>query len=181
MDDKDIICLLMERSEMGLREVEKLYKPQCIRVAQNILGNEADAEECFNDALFKLWNSIPPNSPSSVFAYLSVLTRNTAIDRYKHYTAEKRSEFTVVYEELENCIPSNLEYYCDDLLADAFDEFLSLEESTNRKIFLLRYYESNSISDIAKLLEMPTSSVKMRISRLRKRLKKHLVKKGVLK
>ena len=66
-------------------------------------------------------------------------------------------------------------------LAEIIDEFLGNEEAENRKIFLLRYYEANSISNISKILSLPEASVKMRLSRLRKRLKKLLVKKGVYK
>lgn len=181
MNDKDIIRLLQERSEAALSEVERLYRSQCLRIARNILGNDADAEECFNDALLKLWNSIPPNEPQSLYAYLSVLTRNSAIDRYKYLSADKRNEFTVVYEELENCIPQYEQFDSSNALAEALNEFLASEEPVNRRIFLLRYYESSPIADISKLLKLPKASVKMRISRLRKRLKTHLEKKGVLK
>jgi len=180
MNDSEMIVLLQERSEAVLAEIEKHYKNQCMRVARNILGNEQDAEECFNDALLKLWNTIPPNNPNSLFAYLSVITRNAALDRYRHLTAQKRGEVTLVFEELENCIPAPDETD-ENILAEIIDEFLNDEEAQNRKIFLLRYYEASSISDISSLLSVPEASVKMRLLRLRKRLKKHLVKKGVLK
>ena len=180
MEDNKLIALLLERSETVIPEIEKKYKKQCMRIARNILGNEFDAEECFNDALLKLWNTVPPNNPRSLFAYLSTLTRNTALDRYKYLTAEKRGEAALVFEELENCIPAEFEER-DDALAEIFNEFLSQEESTNRKIFLLRYYEANSMSVIASLLGMPESNVKMRLSRMRKRLEKLLLKKGVCK
>ncbi len=180
VDDNKLIALLLERSETVIAEIEKKYKKQCMRIARNILGNEFDAEECFNDALLKLWNTVPPNNPRSLFAYLSTLTRNTALDRYKYLTAEKRGEAALAFEELENCISAESEEQ-DDTLADIFNEFLRKEDKLNRQIFLLRYYEANSISATANLLGMPEASVKMRLSRMRKRLEKLLLKKGVLK
>lgn len=180
MNDSEMIVLLQERSETVLAEIEKHYKNQCMRVARNILGNEQDAEECFNDALLKLWNTVPPNIPRSLFAYLSVITRNTALDRYKYLTAEKRGETVLVFEELENYISAPAEAD-ENTLAEIIDEFLNAEASQNRKIFLLRYYEASPVSEISRLLSIPEASVKMRLVRLRKRLKKHLVKRGVLK
>ena len=180
MNDNEMIRLLFERSETVIAEIEKLYKHQCLRVARNILHNEQDAEECFNDALLRLWNTVPPNEPHSLFAYLSVITRNVALDRYKYLSADKRGETDLVFEELENCISAS-DIFEENELAEIIDEFLGNEETENRKIFLLRYYEANSISSISKILSLPEASVKMRLSRMRKRLKKLLVKKGVYK
>lgn len=180
MTDKDIMHLLFERSETVIAEIESRYKKQCMRVARNILHNEQDAEECFNDALLKLWNTVPPNEPRSLFAYLSVITRNIALDRYRYLSADKRGETALVFEELENCI-SNSDYFEENELAEILNDFLNDEETENRKIFLLRYYEGNSICLISQMLSLPQASVKMRLSRMRKRLKKQLVKKGVYK
>ena len=180
MKDNEMIRLLFERSETVIAEIENRYKKQCMRVARNILRNEQDAEECFNDALLKLWNSVPPNNPRSLFAYLSAITRNLALDRYRYLSSDKRKETDMVFEELENYISvsDDLE---ENLLAEIIDEFLGNEQTENRKIFLLRYYEANSISDISNILALPEASIKMRLSRMRKRLKNQLVKKGVYK
>ncbi len=175
-----MIRLLFERSETVIAEIEVRYKKQCMRVARNILHNEQDAEECFNDALLKLWNTVPPNEPRSLFAYLSVITRNVALDRYKYLSADKRRETDLVFEELENCISCS-DAFEENELAEIINEFLSNEEAENRKIFLLRYYEATSMSDISKTLSLPEASVKMRLLRMRKRLKKQLIKKGVYK
>ncbi|MBR5286191.1 MAG: RNA polymerase sigma factor [Clostridia bacterium] len=180
MNDNEMISLLFDRSESVISEIEKRYKKQCIRVARNILRNEQDAEECFNDALFKLWNTVPPKEPRSLFAYLSVITRNIALDRYKYLSADIRKETDLVFEEIENCIPSN-DNFEENELAEIINEFLRDEESENRKIFLLRYYEATSLSEISKILSLPETSVKMRLSRMKKRLKKSLIKKGVYK
>lgn len=181
MNDNEIIRLLYERSETALTEVQQKYAPSCIRIARNILGNESDAEECFNDALLRLWNTVPPKHPDSLFAYISVITRNIAIDRYKYLSAEKRVRMTAVFEELENCIASPSVEVSNDALADAINGFLAEEDAVNRKLFLLRYYEANSVFDTARLLGISEASVKMRLMRIRKRLKKYLIEKGVYK
>ncbi len=181
MNDNEIIRLLFERSETALAEVQQKYALSCIRIAHNILGNESDAEECFNDALLRLWNTVPPKYPDNLFAYLSVITRNIALDRYRYLSSEKRRGLTAVFEELENCIASSSVEASNYELADAINSFLANEDTVNRKLFLLRYYEANSFFDTARILGISEASAKMRLSRMRKRLKKHLIEKGLYK
>ena len=71
--DGEIIDLLFARSEQGLEKIQEKYGKCCMQVARNVLGNEQDAEECVNDTLVKIWESIPPNRPGSLLAY----TRST--------------------------------------------------------------------------------------------------------
>ena len=92
MNDNEMIRLLFERNETVIAEIENRYKKQCMRVARNILRNEQDAEECFNDALLKLWNTVPPKEPRSLFAYLSVITEIlhwTDINTFRQINARK--------------------------------------------------------------------------------------------
>ena len=55
MEDKTIVELFWQRAENALSAVSEKYGKLCRRLAENILGNSADAEECFNDTLVSLW------------------------------------------------------------------------------------------------------------------------------
>lgn len=90
MTDYDIVKLYFARSEKAISETEKKYGRYCLTVAENILRNEADSEECVNDTYLRAWNSIPPQKPQRLSTYLGKITRNLAINRYNHYSAEKR-------------------------------------------------------------------------------------------
>ncbi len=46
MDDSKIIELFFERSEQAIIELSKKYGSICNRVANNILNNRLDSEEC---------------------------------------------------------------------------------------------------------------------------------------
>ena len=61
MDDRSIIELFLERSEEAILQTDNKYGRYCHRIAFNILGNDEDSEECVNDALMRVWGSIPPN------------------------------------------------------------------------------------------------------------------------
>ena len=61
MDDKQIISLFFARSDQAITELSKKYGKLCFKIANNILDDPQDAEECVNDAYLGAWNSIPPH------------------------------------------------------------------------------------------------------------------------
>lgn len=65
MEDQQIIRLFFERSEQAITELSRKYGALCFQIADNILDDPQDAEECVNDAWLGAWNSIPPAVPRS--------------------------------------------------------------------------------------------------------------------
>ena len=90
MEDGAIIRLFFARDERAADECRKKYGGLCFTVAMNVLGDGRDAEECVNDALLSAWESIPPESPRSLSAYLCRISRNLALNRRREASAEKR-------------------------------------------------------------------------------------------
>ena len=102
MDDKKIIELFYERSEQAITELSKKYGLLCEKIADNILNNHLDAEECVNDAYLAVWNTIPPQNPDSLVSYVCRIVRNQAIKKYHENTALKRNSiYDTSLDELE--------------------------------------------------------------------------------
>lgn len=101
MKDEEILRLYRERSETALTETERQYGALCGTIARNILRNRQDAEECVNDTWHRAWNSIPPEEPRSLAAYLGRITRNLALNRLQKQNRLKRGggEMTLIWEE----------------------------------------------------------------------------------
>ena len=89
MDDEKIIELFFARSEQAIAELAEKYGSVCGRVAENILGSRADAEECVNDAYLAVWNAVPPVRPDPLGAYVCRIARNLALKKYRANTAAK--------------------------------------------------------------------------------------------
>ena len=49
MDDKKIVDLYWERDEDAIKETSSKYGRLCTYIANNILSNHEDSEECVND------------------------------------------------------------------------------------------------------------------------------------
>ena len=79
MEDNIIIEKLFRRSEDAIADVSEKYEANCIKIAERIVNNKEDAEECVNDTFLAVWNNIPPEKPNPLSAYIYRITRNIAI------------------------------------------------------------------------------------------------------
>lgn len=52
MEDREIVNLYWERNSNAIKETASKYGGYCKMIAENILGNNEDAEECVNDGGF---------------------------------------------------------------------------------------------------------------------------------
>ncbi|MBR1555311.1 MAG: hypothetical protein IJ644_07975 [Oscillospiraceae bacterium] len=75
MKDSEIVALYLSRSESALTESRNHYGRLIQHIIRNIIRNPEDAEECENDTYLSAWQSIPPNQPKSLKAYLAVIAR----------------------------------------------------------------------------------------------------------
>ncbi|MDR3206926.1 MAG: hypothetical protein LBT60_01200 [Oscillospiraceae bacterium] len=90
MDDERIVELFWQRSEDALTACGGKFGAYCRRIADNILRDDGDAEECVNETWLKAWNTIPPARPARLKAFLGKITRNAALDRFEAARAQKR-------------------------------------------------------------------------------------------
>lgn len=182
MEDKRIIELFFARSESAISQLSEKYGKLCAKIAHNILNDLSDAEECVNDTLLGVWNSIPPNRPDSLISYVCKVARNCALKRYEYNTAQKRnSHYDVALEELDECIaaPSGVEQEIDAMeLTNDLNRFLAGLKKEDRVIFMRRYYFSDSYEQIASLTGLSVKNVSVRLTRIRASLKNHLKERG---
>lgn len=184
MDDRQIITLYNERSEAALSETSAKYGKYCRTIAYNILYNEEDSEECVNDTWLRAWETIPPQYPNRLSAFLGKITRNLALNRYKQNTAKKRGggQIMLALEELAECVPGKEgteEATEEALLIEVLNRFLADLPTEKRKLFLRRYWYLCSVKKIAEDFNLGESNVKMTLLRLREQLKSVLEKEGI--
>ena len=184
MEDSKIIDLFFERSEQAIAELEEKYGGVCHKLSYQILNNQLDAEECVNDAYLGTWNAIPPARPNPLLTFLCKIVRNLSIKRYHANTAIKRNSlYDVALSEVEQDVmaPETVEGEVEaKALARFIEAFLDSLSIENRVIFMRRYWFSDSYEEIAQRVGLTEKNVSVRLTRLRKQLKEHLRKEGVL-
>ena len=181
MNTCELIELFWNRQESAIFETERQYGAYCFAVANNLLHNPQDAEECVNDAYLRIWNSIPPQRPSDFRAFLARIIRNLAIDRLRARTADKRNAVVIAFEELENTLYEN-ESFSDqvsgEVLQEALNRFLRGVSDRDRNVFIRRYWFAEATAEIARKYGLREDHVCKILSRTRQKLKRFLMKEG---
>lgn len=181
MDDHTIIKLLWDRAESAIETLARRFGQRLMLTARNILGNHQDAEETVNDTYLAVWNTIPPQKPNPLAAFVYKIGRNLALKRYRDNTAVKRDgTYDLSLDELAGCIPGKaLEETVEAReLGRAIDAFLDGLSADNRNLFLRRYWFGDSLKDLAKAFDLSQNAASVRLSRLRAQLKDYLIKEG---
>ena len=184
MKDERIIELFFERNEDGLHQVQEKYEEFRHTVASNILALREDREECVNDALLALWNSIPPEKPQNLKAYIAKIVRNLALKRTRSSNMWKRcANYMTVGEEFLETIPDErdlAEQFEASRAAGIINDFLDSIPEHERQVFVLRYYFGESIPSVAEDMGFSTGKVKSMLMRTRNRLAERLGKEGII-
>ncbi|MCI8485510.1 MAG: RNA polymerase sigma factor [Lachnospiraceae bacterium] len=184
MKDDEIISLYWERDEKAIAATAMRYGSYCHAISYNILHNTQDAQECVNDTWLGAWKSMPPNRPNCLPAYLGKITRNLSLNRFRHYSAEKRGhgQAAIVLSELEECVPAqnSVEQVIEGIaLGQSINRFLYAQPRQKRNIFIRRYWYLCPIRDIAAAYGMSECKTASLLFRMRNALKTHLEKEGI--
>lgn len=183
MQDRDILDLYFARDERAISESSQKYGKYCLGIAQSILRNMQDAEECVNDTWLRAWNTIPPACPDHLGQYLGGITRHISLDkhRYKNRVSRGGGEVEVAFDEISEVVDSGINVATQaeerELLV-AIDRFLWSLPERECNVFIRRYYHFDAIKDVAARYGLSVSNVKKILSRTRRALRDFLKQEG---
>ncbi len=176
--DREIVALYFARDERAIQETAHHYGAACMRVSMDILESRPDAEECVNDTYLRTWNSIPPNRPQALGAYVLRIVRNLSISRLREITAAKRDRaLTVSIHELDACLPAR--YTGDEELSAALTRFMATLGERDRRLFLGRYWYNLPVKELAREWDMKPNTVSQNLAKTRERLRAFLEEGGI--
>ena len=183
MDDKELIGMFLRREETAVAEAERTYGGLCLKVAENILGDKQFAQECVNDALLRMWETIPPNEPLNMAGYALRLTRNIALNRYTELRAMKRGGGRVEVAlsqlgDVASSIGSPEQALLDNELADLIEGFILSLPERNQRIFIEKFVYFMNNNEIAKKEGRTGRSVTNALGRMKIKLKEFLESEG---
>lgn len=80
MEDEQIIALYWKRDDQAISQSDAKYGRYCFSIAQHILENLQDSEECVNDTWLHAWNAMPPHKPNALRMFFAKITRELSFD-----------------------------------------------------------------------------------------------------
>ena len=136
-----------------------------------------DIEEIASDVFLVIWqnrNKLDINK--EIKPYIAGITKNLISKKQRSITNQNLN-----IEILEKTIPNNIDVYSTAVEKEKTTIIMEVLENIkeeDRKIFMNYYYHSKKIKDISRKLNISEIKVKSRLSRIRKKLKKELEKRG---
>ncbi len=185
LSDDTIIDLYWDRNERAIEETDKKYGKYLYVISYNILRDRLDSEESLNDTYLATWNRIPPTRPNVFQRFLSKITRDISIDKYRKTHAQRRipTELMISLDELEECIDGTITHEESEavtLITQVLNAYLHTLSKRERFIFVCRYYYADSVSWIAKMTELSDKTVYRELSRMREELRETLRREGIV-
>ena len=182
MEDTGIIDLYWARDERAVEETDRKYGAYCRAISYRILKNRQDVEECLNDTYVRAWNTMPPQRPFALGAFLGKIVRNLSLNYYRDGNAQRRGggQVPLLLEELNDCAAESPEQVLEAAeLSRLLDRFLRSLPQKECCIFMRRYWYLDPVDEIARRYHMPLGTVKSSLFRTRQKLRAYLVQEGV--
>ena len=183
MHDDAIVALYWQRDESAITVTQEKYNAYLMKIARNILNDTEDSEESVNDTYLAAWNSMPPQKPVVLSAYLGKITRRISISLFRKRNADKRrdGEFALSLDEMEEVFTDHMEPEKEieaGLLGELLNQFLRSLKPDERRTFIGRYYYMDPLKEVAAYCGMSESKAKTMLFRTRVKLKEYLAKEG---
>lgn len=150
---------------IGFEELYQRYSKDVFRFAFYLSGDRAKAEDITSEAFVRLWTASEPLRGATIKAYLFAIARNL-------YLHERR--FDVRHDQIDDATP--------DAAIDpegaagqketlrAVLQGLKLLAEVDRSALLMRAVDEMSYEEIATVIGVPLSTIKVKIHRARLRL-----------
>lgn len=175
MTEQELIRLLREKDPAGMDGLLRRYGPLMRYVISPILSDPREQEECLSDVLLRVWDNIGQFDPNrgGLAPWLSVLTRNTALNRARTLKSELSLEEVAPDTRSHEETPEEalLRQERAQRLKRAMADSLSQTELT---LFYRKYYYLQSTAQIAAEMGMSERAVEGRLYRIKHKLRERL-------
>jgi RNA polymerase sigma-70 factor (ECF subfamily) len=150
------------------------FKDKVFRLAKRLLVSTEEAEDATQELYFKLWkNKSKLSNYKSVEAFAMTMTKNYCFDRLK---SKQASNLTLVHSNYkEKDTPLQKKVELNDSVSKVHLLIENLPEQ-QKLIIQLRDIEQYEFEEIAKMLNMKPTAVRVNLSRARKTIKEQLIK-----
>lgn len=180
MTEAELILAAQRGDDDAFESLVRLYEKRVFALALRMCGNSEDAAEISQEVFLSAWQSLKFFRRESSFStWLYRLTSNASIDLLRK---QKRPTLSIEDEELNIDLPDSSttpeEALERSALREEVEKGLQALSPDHRQVLVLREMHQLSYNEIADTLQMDVGTVKSRICRGRKQLRKILLERG---
>ncbi|MDO6760042.1 RNA polymerase sigma factor [Tamlana sp. 2_MG-2023] len=148
------------------------FKDKVFRLAKRLLVSTEEAEDATQEVLIKLWkNKAKIKAYKNVEAFSMTMTKNYCFDKLKSKQSQNLKIVHSNYEDKQTALQKQVEL--NDSLTWVEKIIENLPEQ-QRLIIQLRDIEAYDFDEIAKMLDMNQTAVRVALSRARKTIREKL-------
>lgn len=150
------------------------FKDRVFRLAKRLLVSTEEAEDATQEVLVKLWNNKGKlESYTSVEALAMTMTKNYCLDQLK---SKRATEMRIVHSNYSDR-QAGLQQQAEDRDSWSWAEKIMETLPEQQKLILqMRDIEQYEFEEIAKIMDMNETAVRVALSRARKTLREQLTK-----
>ena len=182
MTVEELVRAAAKGNTLAFEELVRLHEKKVYALTLRMCGNPEDARDAAQEAFLSAWRGLPSFRGEAGFStWLYRLASNAAIDQLRR-NRRQREEASLDAGEMDtpDQSPGPQEAAEGSELQRAVADGLASLSEDHRRILLLREYQELSYDEIAQTLDMDLGTVKSRISRARRALRKILLESGNL-
>ena len=139
------------------------YMPNLYRLTLGILHNREDAEDAVAESILKAYEKI--HTLRNIESFRAWIMQIAANEARRIYAKNKRS---TPLENVEDYMPEFMDEH-----HELWDIVMKLD-TAYREVTILYFYEQLSIKEIGKILHIPEGTVKSRLYRAKKELRRYI-------
>ncbi|WP_456420711.1 RNA polymerase sigma factor [Lutibacter sp.] len=150
------------------------FKDKVFRVAKRLLVSTEEAEDATQELFFKLWkNRSKLKDYKSIEAFAMTMTKNYCFDRLKSKQANNLKLIHSNYKEKNTSLDRRMEL--NDSVSIVHQLIENLPEQ-QKLIIQLRDIEQYEFAEIAEMLNLQPTAIRVTLSRARKTIREQLIK-----
>jgi RNA polymerase sigma factor (sigma-70 family) len=170
LSDEELFQLLNDEkgvAEKAFTELYNRYSPHVYAFCRRFLGNRIEAQDVFQETFLNFHQSIEKKRGlSNIKGYLLAIARNLC------YNIKRNETFNITYDEYISVNDEDRKE--NDELLNLIKKSIELLSDEYREILILREYDGLSYSEIAEVTKNKINTVKVKLFRAKKQLRKIL-------
>lgn len=149
------------------------FKDKVFRLAKRLLVSTEEAEDATQEVIVKLWNKNENlNTYNSVEALAMTMTKNYCLDQLK---LKRAGNLKIVHNNFTDRTPSLQQIVEDDDSLNWVGKIIDKLPEQQRLIVQMRDIEQYEFAEIAQILNMNETAIRVALSRARKTIREFMI------
>lgn len=161
----------MNQSEF--MQIVSPFKDKVFRLAKRLLVSTEEAEDATQEVIVKLWHKNENlNTYNSVEALAMTMTKNYCLDQLK---SKRAGNLKIVHNNFTDRTPSLQQMVEDDDSLNWVEKIINKLPEQQRLIVQMRDIEQYEFAEIAQILDMNETAIRVALSRARKTIREFMI------